>query len=183
MDKYINVIKYSSHKVTNKQINKDITNSYSIEKSEILNNKIDDLNIFLKDSNNNNIEVETINHKNNNNRKYNSLYRKKLISKFDNIKNKNILLDIYNIIINDIGNNYSSNRNGIFININIVSDLCIEKLNEYIDNNLNNTVSDLTSDKIDCKIYKFDDIELISEMGHKLSNQEKNIIKRIRKTK
>ena len=65
--------------------------------------------------------------------------------------------------------------------MNILSDTCIDKLNEYIENNLNNNLSDIKSDKLDCKIYKLDEIELLSEIGHKLSNQEKNIIKRIRK--
>ena len=163
MDKYINKIKKKTLKHT------EYINNNS--------NKIDNLNIFLENSD---ILVKEISI-NNNNRKYKSDYRKKLISKFDNIKNKNILIDIYNIIINDIGTNYSSNRNGIFINMNILSDTCIDKLNEYIENNLNNNLSDIKSDKLDCKIYKLDEIELLSEIGHKLSNQEKNIIKRIRK--
>jgi hypothetical protein len=170
------------------------------ELSYLNNSKIDDLNIFLENSKNicETLSNNKINKKINNNRKYNSEYRKKIILKFENIKNKNILIDIYNIINNDIGNNYSSNRNGIFINLNIVSDTCIDYLNEYIENylnnnnlnnnlnynlnnNLNNILSDTKTDKINCKIYKFDDIELISELGHKLSNQEKHIIKRIRK--
>ena len=113
-------------------------------------------------------------------RKFNTEFRKKLLAKFEKIKNKDDLVEIYNIIVDDIGNNFSSNRNGIFINMNILSDKCIKNLVEFLEekNNLNNNQSD--TDKINYKSYKFDDVELISEMGHKLSNQEKNIIKRIR---
>jgi len=113
-------------------------------------------------------------------RKFNTDFRKKLVSKFDKIKNKNEYIDIYNIIVEDIGTNFSSNRNGIFINMNILSDKCIYKLIEFIDDKLNLTISQTENEKVNYKTYKFDEVEIISEMGHKLSNQEKNIIKRIR---
>ena len=61
-------------------------------------------------------------------RKYNTIFRKKLVDKLNNINNNQILINIYNIIVEDIGHNYSVNRNGLFINLNILSDLCIEKL-------------------------------------------------------
>jgi hypothetical protein len=61
-------------------------------------------------------------------RKFNSLFRKKLVSKFEKIKNKSEYIELYNIIVNDIGNNFSSNRNGIFINMNLLSDECIDYL-------------------------------------------------------
>lgn len=111
-------------------------------------------------------------------RKYNTEFRKKLVSKFDNIKDRSDLHSIYNIITKDIGTNFSSNRNGLFINMNILSDNCIEKLVNYIDDRA--TTSLTMSDKVNYKSYKIDDIDLISESGQKLSNQEKNIIKRIR---
>lgn len=111
-------------------------------------------------------------------RKYNTEYRKKLASKFDKIKDRSDLHNIYNIITKDIGTNFSSNRNGIFINMNIISDDCIDKLVEYIEDK--NNLSLTMSDKVNYKSYKFDDIDIISETGQKLSNQEKNIIKRIR---
>jgi hypothetical protein len=111
-------------------------------------------------------------------RKYNTEYRKKLVNKFDKIKIQSELHNIYNIISKDIGTNFSSNRNGIFINMNIISDDCIDKLVEYIEEK--NTSSLIMSDKVNYKSYKFDEIDIISETGQKLSNQEKNIIKRIR---
>ena len=112
-------------------------------------------------------------------RLYNSDFRKKLKYKLEKIINKNDLIQIYNLIINDIGIHISSNRNGIFININILSDNCIEKLNNYATEK-NEIINNQEEVKQNSKIYKLDDIELMSEFGHKLSNHEKNIIKRIR---
>ena len=113
-------------------------------------------------------------------RKYNTMIRKKLVSKFDKIKDKSDYVTIYNIITQDIGNNFSTNRNGIFINMNLLSDECIDKLLEFVNDKLNLTLSSTETEKVNYKSYKFDEVEIISEMGHKLSNQEKNIIKRIR---
>jgi hypothetical protein len=113
-------------------------------------------------------------------RKYNSQFRKKLVSKFDKIKDKSDYIDIYNIITEDIGNNFSSNRNGIFINMNILSSQCIENLVQLMEEKLDCNMTQTDTEKINYKSYKFDEVEIISEMGHKLSNQEKNIIKRIR---
>jgi hypothetical protein len=116
----------------------------------------------------------------NTSRKYNSEFRKKLTSKIEKIKAKSDLITLYNIISDDVGTNFSSNRNGIFVNMNILSDKCIENLVDFMEQKLDCTLSQTDTDKINYKTYKFDDVELISEMGHKLSNQEKNIIKRIR---
>jgi len=113
-------------------------------------------------------------------RKYNTYFRKKLVSRFEKIKEKSDYIKIYNIITQDIGNDFSSNRNGIFININILSDSCISKIIDFMDEKLNINVSCSENEKINYKIYKFDEAEIMSEMGHKLSTQEKNIIKRIR---
>jgi hypothetical protein len=113
-------------------------------------------------------------------RKYNTVIRKKLVNKFEKIKDKSDLITIYSIVSQDIGNNFSSNRNGIFINMNILSDNCIDKLLEFVNEKLNSSLSATESEKVNYKSYKFDEVEIMSEMGHKLSNQEKNIIKRIR---
>lgn len=64
--------------------------------------------------------------------------------------------------------------------MNILSDDCVEKLLEFVNEKLNSALSATETDKVNYKSYKFDEVEIISEMGHKLSNQEKNIIKRIR---
>ena len=116
-----------------------------------------------------------------NKRLYNSIYRKKLLNKIDSIKDKNILINIYNFITIDIGNNFSSNTNGIFININILSNDCIKKINDYVDEIINlSMINNKNIETVNCSIYNSDDVEILSEFGYKFSNQEKNIIKRIR---
>lgn len=113
------------------------------------------------------------------NRIYNTDFRKKLKSKLEKISNKNDLISIYNIIIGDIGTNISTNKNGVFVNMNILSDNCINKLNNFIEEKFT-IINDNDNEKQNCKVYKLDDVEIMSELGHKLSNHEKNIIKRIR---
>ena len=113
-------------------------------------------------------------------RKYNTESRKKIISKIDRLKNKSDYVNIYNIIIEDIGNIFSSNRNGLFINLNLVSDDCINKLLEFLEDKFNYSISQTDTDKVNYTFYKADDMEMITKIGHKLSNQEKNIIKRSR---
>ena len=61
-------------------------------------------------------------------RKYNTEIRKKINSDLHKIKDEHFMQQIYNLIIEDIGHNYSKNINGIFINLNILSDFCIDKL-------------------------------------------------------
>ena len=62
---------------------------------------------------------------------------------------------------------------------------CIQKLIDYIDNINKDSMTVIVSEtetqvKPDHKAYKIDEIEYISNIGTKLSNQEKHIIKRIR---
>ena len=63
----------------------------------------------------------------------------------------------------------------------ILSDFCIDKLinilEDYTKHNKNNKNN---KNNINISNYKFDDIEIINEMGHKLSNQEKLFIKKIK---
>ena len=114
-------------------------------------------------------------------RKYNTEIRKKINNDLHKITNEDFMLQIYNLIIEDIGHNYSKNINGIFINLNILSDFCIDKLinilEDYTKHNKNNKNN---KNNINISNYKFDDIEIINEMGHKLSNQEKLFIKKIK---
>jgi len=118
-------------------------------------------------------------------RKFNTEYRKKLVSRMEKIlvKNKSDSLEIYNIINEDIGTNFSTNRNGIFINMNILSDKCIGLITSFIDDKYNSSVTMSECEKPHYNVYKLDDIEYIPEIGQKLSNMEKHIIKRIRNKK
>ena len=110
------------------------------------------------------------------NRYYNLSYRKKLINKIDKLKNKDDYINIYKIIVNDIGTNYCSNSNGIFININLLSDKCIANINNYISEKSINYFSEPEKFNFN-KLYNNDKIDNISNFV-KLSNQEKNLIKR-----
>ena len=121
---------------------------------------------------------------NKNIRKYNTTFRKKLVENLNKNQHNIILLDIYNIIVDDIGHNYSTNRNGIFINLNILSDFCIEKLIDILNYSKNNIINDdnqFTNNQF--TNYKFDEVELITELGQKLTNQEKIYIKKSKKIK
>lgn len=113
-------------------------------------------------------------------RKFNTDFRKKLIAKFEKIKDKTDYITIYYIIIEDIGTNFSSNRNGIFINMNLLSDKCIEKLQDFINEKsyIPNRHSDIETNNYN--FYKADEIEIVTGIGNKLSNQDKHIIKKIR---
>ena len=113
------------------------------------------------------------------------MYRKKLVSKLEKLygtnkdkRHQSELVAIYNIIIEDIGNNFSSNRNGIFINMNILSDNSIMKIENFIDNKEQSSILSTTqSETVSSNIWECKDD---TECGAKLSNQEKHIIKRIR---
>jgi hypothetical protein len=113
-------------------------------------------------------------------RKYNSHYRKKLVNKISKLNNKEDYIDIYNIIINDIGTNFSSNINGLFLNVNLLSDNCIEGINMFLDKKLINNVQLADNTSITLTSYKSIIADTISDSDYKLSNQEKNIIKRFR---
>uniref|UniRef100_A0A6C0H8D6 NET domain-containing protein n=1 Tax=viral metagenome TaxID=1070528 RepID=A0A6C0H8D6_9ZZZZ len=114
-------------------------------------------------------------------RKYNTEIRKKINSDLHKIKDEHFMQQIYNLIIEDIGHNYSKNINGIFINLNILSDFCIDKLINTLEEYSKYSKHDKNKkNNINISNYKFDDIEIINEMGHKLSNQEKLFIKKIK---
>ena len=71
-------------------------------------------------------------------RKYDSNFRKKLVIKLQKLTHKQNLLDIYNIISD---NEFSSNMNGLFYNINSFSDACIELLSKYTQETTTSTTS------------------------------------------
>jgi len=61
-------------------------------------------------------------------RKYNSEFRKKLVSKLEKQRTKQEMKAVYNIISSY---NFSSNSNGMFFNINEFSDDCIQSLVDF----------------------------------------------------
>ena len=116
-------------------------------------------------------------------RKYNTNKRRKIMEKISQIKNKDIFVEIYKIINKDIGNKFSENKNGIFFNINKLKDSSIEKILNLITNYTESITASETDTKISYIPLDIDPITSIESVGPRLNNQEKNILKRIRKNK
>ena len=116
---------------------------------------------------------------NSNTRKFNSIFRTKIVLKISKLTNKKDFVNIFNIIQNEVGDKVSINRNGIFVNINILSDETIIKLNDYLNENTDNitTTATETENKIKYKPYSIDE----NITSDKLSNHEKSILKKINK--
>jgi len=114
-----------------------------------------------------------------NERKFNSLYRRKLVNKINRLKEKKDFVTIFNIIQFELGKDISINRNGIFFNINALSNSVIEKIESFL-----NTISEIVTEsdtKIKYQPYSVDELENVNKLGPKLSNQEKSIIKKFHK--
>jgi hypothetical protein len=116
---------------------------------------------------------------NSNKRKFNSLYRRKIVNKINKLKEIKEFVTIFNIIRVELGKDISINKNGIFFNINVLSDSSIEKI-EFFLNSISETVTE-SETKIKYKPYFVDDMENVNKLGPKLSNQEKSIIKKFQK--
>lgn len=112
----------------------------------------------------------------NKSRKYNAEFRKKIALKINKLKDKSDFINLFSIIESDIGNDMSINKNGIFFNLNILSDGCIDKINNYLLQVLDNNTE--TETKIKYQTYNQDELEYVNKTGPKLSNQEKNILKK-----
>jgi len=114
-------------------------------------------------------------------RKYSSTIRRKIVQKISKLKDKKDFVNIFNIIQSEIGKDLSINRNGIFFNINLLSDECMDNLINYL-NDINDqpTVTE-TETKIKYQSYNTDEVNNIHKLGPKLSNQEKSILKKIQK--
>jgi hypothetical protein len=110
-------------------------------------------------------------------RKFTSNDRRKIVLKIAKLKNKKDFISIYLLIKDELGKNISINKNGIFFNVNILSDKCLVDLSLFLNDALENSTE--TETKVKYNAYSIDDIDNISNMGPKLSNQEKSIIKKI----
>ena len=101
--------------------------------------------------------------------KYDNDFKKKLVSKLEDLKDKDDYVNIFNIISSD---DYSSNSNGIFYNLNDFSDDVIEKLVDY----LNENKEEKEKQQVVYTTY-------CNENGlFKVSNQDKQIMKSIKKS-
>ena len=116
---------------------------------------------------------------NSNKRKFNSVYRRKIVNKINKLKEIKEFVTIFNIIRVELGKDISINKNGIFFNINVLSDSSIEKIDFFL-NSISETVTE-SETKIKYKPYFIDDMENVNKLGPQLSNQEKSIIKKFQK--
>lgn len=122
----------------------------------------------------------------NSSRKYDSYFRKKLLEKINSIKDKKVLLSILKIVKNEDENGYSQNKSGIFFNLNKLSDDSIKSIDNLVEKyNLSNeseTNDESLSDKIIYKQYSdADNLDQYDNLGPRLSNQEKSILKKFSK--
>ena len=112
-------------------------------------------------------------------RKYNSIFRKNLKQKILNLSEKNDFISIYKILIADTNNKFSINNNGVYFNLNLLSDICIEQINSFLHEKNILLVETKKINKIKYEPYnKSYSSESEINYGQKLSNQEKIIIKK-----
>ena len=114
-------------------------------------------------------------------RKFNSEFRKNLKQKITKLSNKSDYVKIYKIILSELENKLSVNRNGIYFNINLLSDNTIEKINEIISEKTDTETINSESTKFKYETYNKDNQIENFIQGHKLTNQEKSLIKKFRK--
>jgi hypothetical protein len=114
-------------------------------------------------------------------RTFDSHYRKKLLEKINDMKDKSQLVLIFKIVNRDIGNDYSENKSGIFFNMNLLSNDAIieisDLINTFIENETENA-SENTEEKVTYKSYSDNEVEVYNSFGSRLSNQEKSILKK-----
>ena len=65
-------------------------------------------------------------------RTYDNAYRKKLQCKLELVQDKQQKIDVFRIIQIEVGNDFTSNSNGLFFNMKSFSDDCIKALADYL---------------------------------------------------
>ena len=115
-------------------------------------------------------------------RKYNSEFRKILKNKISKLSNKNDFIQIYKIVNSELETKLSINRNGIYFNLNLLSDKSIDDITIILDkNDINNQINNEHS-KIVYETYNKDNNIETFIHDQKLTNQEKSIIKKFRQS-
>lgn len=115
-------------------------------------------------------------------RKYNSDFRKTLKTKISKLSNKNDFIQIYKIVNLELENKLSINRNGIYFNLNLLSDKTIENINNILEKTETETQTITDQPKITYETYNKDNYIESFIHGHKLTNQEKSLIKKFRQS-
>jgi len=113
------------------------------------------------------------------NRKFNSIFRKNLKERISKLNNKKDYLFIYSLISKELDSKFSVNKNGVYFNINLLSDECIDELSKYISDKYDSeTISEVSKIKYET-YYKENGDDLNFSYGTKFSNQEKIILKKL----
>lgn len=109
-------------------------------------------------------------------RKYNSEFRNSIKVKISKLINKSDYISIYKIINNELGSRLTINRNGIYFNLNLLSNNAIEEIVAV----LSDKIDTETSEQPKMKYHSYNKENLIENFiqGQKLTNQEKSLIKK-----
>ena len=107
-------------------------------------------------------------------------YKKKLNMKIKKVTDKDILNQIFSIASEDLYTDtgekkFSHNNNGIFFDINNLSDEILKKIDEIVSDNCNTTVESDTGN-LKYSNYSNEENSISISEGPKLSNKEKNLI-------
>lgn len=116
---------------------------------------------------------------NKNIRKYNLEFRRNLKQKISKITNKPDLIEIYKIVNGEFENKLTINQNGIYFNLNQLSDKSMESILKIIsDKDDTETATEQQQFKFKYEIYSKDTVIDNFIQNHKLTNQEKTLIKK-----
>ena len=122
------------------------------------------------------------------------IYEKKvkINNMINNVKDKNILKEIFNAVRDELTSDgtckYTYNNNGIFFDLNILSDTVLIEIEKILNNNNNNNMIETESESKSIKYNAYSEdgsnTNIINNNNdYKLSNKEKNVMNVIQKQK
>ena len=109
-------------------------------------------------------------------------HKKKINSRISKIKEKDVFQKIFEVSKSELytetgKKKFSHNNNGIFFDLNILSDKVLYKIEDILNENIVNSTESETPTSIKFSTYSQDDTNNYKSLGPRLTNQEKNIIK------
>jgi len=115
------------------------------------------------------------------NHKFTTEEKKIVADQIAKITSKKLYKKLFKIIRSDT-NNYSVNNNGVFINLNILSDSTLYKISELLKKYKEKTSSEIDTEPIFSENICFhkDEFKDFEDYSGKLSNHEKNILRKKR---
>jgi hypothetical protein len=102
--------------------------------------------------------------------------KKSLANRIEKLPKKEDFVNLFKIINREMENNFTVNKNGLFIDISLLSQAALEKVDKFV----NQKVKDQPQIQYTFLPYSNDEFLDINTLGPKLSNKEKSIIKRFR---